>query len=833
LVIVVAWGLPAGADHVSLDQARTAAANWAQRTPPFEAKIGRTVAAARTVKDGAGEALFHVVRFQEGGFVVTAADDGIEPVIAFSSDDDLVEDARNPLWVLLNRDLPQRRTMAKKAALRQLQAQAAAAVAANGTQWTRLLATTNHTNSSVTALDASVSDLRVSPLLTTTWDQQTAYGGACYNYYVPPYAEGNSANDPCGCVATAGAQLMRYHQYPTASVSAGTYTIWVDGASSNATMKGGTYSWSNMATNPTASSTTLAQRQAVGKLTYDVGVACYMSYASSGSGAYDPNLVDAFKNRFGYTSAVVMMNQNTGVDGYLANAALANLDAKVPVIFGISGTLSGASVGHEIVGDGYGYSGGSLYMHLNLGWSGQYNAWYNLPVFTAYVSFTMLGSIVYNVFPTSSVEVISGRVLDSSGNPVSGATVAATNLAKRTSLSSVPSDSHGIYAFLAPRPSHASGTYQIVASLGSRSATKSATVNASASTTYSYSSSTASMNYSPGSGTVGNSWGNDLTLPDAAPNVPAAVSASDGTSTVNVTVTWAASPYATGYSVYRYTSDSTNSASLLGSVPGTTYTDATTAAGTLYYYWVKATNGSGSSAFSASDSGYRALAAPTGVSATDSAIDAVTMTWSAVTGASYYCVYRASSATTTNALGNWQTTLTYADTSAVPGTVYSYWVAAAVDSAGTRASALGGPATGIRLVSCTTNSPVPVPFAWLDAYGLAMNGDYEAAALADSDGDGMANWQEYVAGTDPTNGASVLQLTAVNPVDGTNGFVLDWNSASGRFYSVWCSTNLLISNFTALASGLPATPTINVWTDSASSSLTSRFYRIVVTTNSP
>ena len=886
-VFLVAAKLPALAADVSAEQAKTAVAHWVARDfRPLGAKIGQTVLSSKTFSDDAGNALFHVVRFQEGGFVVTSADDGIQPIIAFSESDDLAVDERNTLWVMLNRDLPQRRSAAKKrAALRLLKVLPDAEE--HSAQWHSLLSSSS--GGSALSLSA-VSDIRVNPFLTTTWDQETANGYACYNYYTPPYQAGSTANYPCGCVATAGAQLMRFHQYPAASVTPGTYTIWVDSVASNATMMGGVYAWPDMVANPAASSTTLAQRQAVGKLTYDVGVACYMQYTSSGSGAIDFNLVDALKNRFGYTDAVIMMNQNSGVMDYLASAALPNLDAKYPVIFGISGS----SGGHAVVGDGYGYASGTLYVHLNLGWSGFDNAWYNLPTVDAYYTFTLLDSIVYNVFPSSTVEVISGRVLGSSGNPVSGATVVATNQSSSVGVSAVVSDANGVYAFLVPEPtSHGpqqTPTYQITASLGARMATASTTVKASKSTTYSYTPSTGAAQYTPGSGTVGNSWGNNLTLPDPVPSAPAGVSASDGASTENVTVAWSVMMYATGYDVYRYTSDSSNSASLLGSVSVTNFTDATATPGTLYYYWVKATNSAGSSAFSAYDTGYRALAAPAGVSATESSTGAVTVTWSAVTGASYYRVYRATSAGgAKTALGSWQTGLSYSDTTAAAGVTCCYWVAAAVDGSGTRPSAYSDYDIGLRLVSValdvaldatnsvwttggsagwfgqtnvaydgvdaarsgalsdgqtnwlqttvtgpgtlsfwwnvsseigadvlafasdgtngwtisgttnwvqqtlslgvgahtltwiyskngsatsgsdcgwvdqvswtptgTTTTEVSVPYAWLDAYGLATDGDYEAAAKADADGDGYAAWQEYVAGTSPTNAASVF-----------------------------------------------------------------------------
>ena len=387
------------------------------------------------------------------------------------------------------------------------------------------------------------------------------------------------------------------------------------------------------------------------------------------------------------------------------------------------------------------------------------------------------------------------------------------------------------------------------------------------------------------------------------PSAPTNVSADDGASTASVGISWTASSGATGYGVYRCATSSSSSASLLGSASGASYTDNTADPGALYYYWVKATNSAGSSAFSSPDTGYRALSAPSGVSATESSTGAVTVTWSSATSASssYYRVYRsATSSGTKTALGSWQTALSYSDTLGTAGTTYYYWVVAAVDSSGTRASAYSNSDTGVRLVgvalavaldtadltwttggsadwfgqtstsydgadaartgaigasqttwlqtsvsgagtltfwwrsSCedspdddwdylaflvdgveqaridgsnawrqvsatlasgdhtlrwgyvkddadeivyedcgwvdqvvwssggsTTNTPVAVPYAWLSTYGLAPGGDYEAAAKADADGDGFAAWQEFVAGTVPTNVNSVVTASIV------------------------------------------------------------------------
>ncbi|MDA3926317.1 MAG: chitobiase/beta-hexosaminidase C-terminal domain-containing protein [Kiritimatiellae bacterium] len=62
--------------------------------------------------------------------------------------------------------------------------------------------------------------------------------------------------------------------------------------------------------------------------------------------------------------------------------------------------------------------------------------------------------------------------------------------------------------------------------------------------------------------------------------------------------------------------------------------------------------------------------------------------------------------------------------------------------------------------SQTQNSPVAVPYAWLDEFNLPVGDDYEVAAMDDADDDGFAAWQEYVAGTCPTNRNSVF-LTSI------------------------------------------------------------------------
>jgi hypothetical protein len=95
------------------------------------------------------------------------------------------------------------------------------------------------------------------------------------------------------------------------------------------------------------------------------------------------------------------------------------------------------------------------------------------------------------------------------------------------------------------------------------------------------------------------------------PATPTGVSASDGAYTDKVSVLWTAPSGATSYQVHRNSSNSLSGAALIGSPLASAFDDTSAAAGSSYWYFVKACNAAGCSGFSSGDSGYRAAAAPT------------------------------------------------------------------------------------------------------------------------------------------------------------------------------------------------------------------------------
>ncbi len=207
---------------------------------------------------------------------------------------------------------------------------------------------------------------------------------------------------------------------------------------------------------------------------------------------------------------------------------------------------------------------------------------------------------------------------------------------------------------------------------------------------------------------------------------PANVAATDG-ACAGVTVSWDAVNAATGYEVWRNTSNNSATATQIAAPPGSPHLDATAVAGVTYFYWVKAVGVCGVSAFSSSDSGSRngPPPAPTGVAATDAtSCSDVTVTWNAAAAAAGYEIYRG---TTNNPdmaelVGN-DDASPFTDGLAAPGVGYFYWVVAtnvcgASGFSNADAGSRGAPPASTSAVSASDDDPCDrIVVSWFDAAG--------------------------------------------------------------------------------------------------------------------
>ena len=160
-----------------------------------------------------------------------------------------------------------------------------------------------------------------------------------------------------------------------------------------------------------------------------------------------------------------------------------------------------------------------------------------------------------------------------------------------------------------------------------------------------------------------------VTPKPAAPVVKIGHSAASG----KPMLTWNAVSGATSYKVYRATSKS-GTYSLLGTVTATSYTNTGAKAGVTYYYKVKAVNSAGESAYSNVVSGRATVTTLTmGHSSTSGK---PMLTWKAVSGATSYKVYRATTKNGAYSVINTTKARTYTNTGAALGTTYYYKVEA-------------------------------------------------------------------------------------------------------------------------------------------------------------
>ncbi|NNM30761.1 MAG: prolyl oligopeptidase family serine peptidase, partial [Akkermansiaceae bacterium] len=91
-----------------------------------------------------------------------------------------------------------------------------------------------------------------------------------------------------------------------------------------------------------------------------------------------------------------------------------------------------------------------------------------------------------------------------------------------------------------------------------------------------------------------------------------------------------------------------------------------------------------------------------------------------------------------------------------------------------------------------------VPRSWMAMHGLP---ETDEAALADADGDGAANWEEYFSGTDPNDPGSFLRITNAS-LDGDQLTVF-WSAVAGKTYKVQYKEDLRDTLWTEVATGVP------------------------------
>jgi hypothetical protein len=116
-----------------------------------------------------------------------------------------------------------------------------------------------------------------------------------------------------------------------------------------------------------------------------------------------------------------------------------------------------------------------------------------------------------------------------------------------------------------------------------------------------------------------------------------------------------------------------------------------------------------------------------------------------------------------------------------------------------------------------------ISYAWLQQYGLPTDGSVDYTNL---DGTAFNVYQDWIAGLNPTNSASVLAMLTPVATNNANGITVTWQSVSGISYNLLRSTNL--PAFTTLQPNIAGQTNTTSYTDTSATNNFPYFYRVGV-----
>lgn len=207
----------------------------------------------------------------------------------------------------------------------------------------------------------------VAPLISTNWNQDSPF-----NAYCPTGQGGPGGRAYAGCVATAMSMVMKRWNWPDHGQGSHSYTP-SGYATQTVDFENAYYQWNNMPNNVNNSN-----YQAIALLMYHCGVAVDMQYGPQGSGAHSQDVPDAIFNYFRYTKSANRLDRDLYTRNEWEEILISNLQEGFPMYY------SGAegNSGHAFVCCGYRESDRKFY--FNWGWSGFNNNYFAIDALNTY-----------------------------------------------------------------------------------------------------------------------------------------------------------------------------------------------------------------------------------------------------------------------------------------------------------------------------------------------------------------------------------------------------------------------------------------------------------------
>ena len=145
------------------------------------------------------------------------------------------------------------------------------------------------------------------------------------------------------------------------------------------------------------------------------GTACTQVYSSQGSGTFAVDQAFAAYQRFGFTECQLFREATDEMYATL----ISNLQAGYPAHLAVENNAGNS--GHNVVVDGYRESDGKF--HINFGWGGYKDNWYNLPDPNGFgYGWTKIEGIIVDIIPATTPSTLveaTSQPLEVFPNPVS------------------------------------------------------------------------------------------------------------------------------------------------------------------------------------------------------------------------------------------------------------------------------------------------------------------------------------------------------------------------------------------------------------------------------
>lgn len=307
------------------------------------------LAYTQTTESGANA--LYVFNF-EGGYLIMAADDVAQPILAFGEEGCF--DANN---------IPDGLAYYLRHYARQIEYAVNNSMTADpeiSEQWEQI-----RRYGVIRSERATRGD--VAPLISTNWNQDSPF-----NAYCPTGQGGPGGRAYAGCVATAMSMVMKRWNWPDHGQGSHSYTP-SGYATQTVDFENAYYQWNNM-----PNSVNNSNYQAIALLMYHCGVAVDMQYGPQGSGAHSQDVPDAIFNYFRYTKSANRLDRDLYTRNEWEEILISNLQEGFPMYY------SGAegNSGHAFVCCGYRESDRKFY--FNWGWSGFNNNYFAIDALNTY-----------------------------------------------------------------------------------------------------------------------------------------------------------------------------------------------------------------------------------------------------------------------------------------------------------------------------------------------------------------------------------------------------------------------------------------------------------------